>query len=155
MSMCSWDAFRQRVRNAAGQPNTGLHSTRLGPFALFDTVLTVLITAAVWIYFRSDRCSGFDLGSLVGLIVVVLLISVPVHMLFGVETAGVKLARKLITSIGSALKTTQSTFSSIKESSPVPSSPDTSAQTTDSYPLDADCWRAAPVDETDQDFSDI
>lgn len=169
MSSCpfpsSWNEVRATVNDVVGQPGQGVHAARIGPFALVDTLATVIAFAVVWYYF-APKCWGT--GRAVLCFLLVLLLTVPIHMAFGVETAGVKLARRMW--FDSDSNSPSSRFSSMKrrlfsDSADGSSSDNTDptptpriagpGQDTDSYPLAADWWRAAPVDETNQDFSDI
>lgn len=72
----------QRWKNITGAPGTGVHSVRIGPFALIDVSATVLLAMLISYKYRY---------SFVNVFVVLIFISVPFHMMFGVETALIKM----------------------------------------------------------------
>lgn len=163
-------------------PYQGIHKCRIGPFALFDTVLTILVCLLIW-YYTAPRCWGT--GRFVIFLCLVFLLSVPIHMYFGVETEGVKRVRawwngndseqdnpstkdtttssSLSTTLSNHLNTVKSLFtgssSSSSSNSPSPSEPEAqisgAGQDTDYYPLDREDWRASPFTTQYQDFSQI
>ena len=92
MSACPCFArIAARLRQAAGAPGSGAHALRLGPFALVDVALTVVVGWALfrWLAARHPSLRGNLACFLVGLLAA----TVPVHLLFGVETAAVRMLR--------------------------------------------------------------
>jgi len=158
------------ILDTLSQPGQGIHKYRIGPFALFDTVLTILVCWLIWYYF-APKCWGT--GRFVLFVCAVLLLSIPIHMYFGVETEGVKWWRKLSgspssddvygmgndsSSISSHLNTVKALFTGAKSSTPNGGQEVQIAgagRDTDYYPLDEEDWRAAPVDTQYQTFSQI
>jgi hypothetical protein len=87
----------EHYKDIAQAPGTGVHETRIlknssllifdypvtgNGFALVDTFATLLLSLIIAVWFRLDWPSVF---------IVLIFISVPIHMLFGVETNLLKL----------------------------------------------------------------
>lgn len=68
-----------------GAPNMGIHRARIGPFAFWDLVGTIILAAITAYYFGKGRFAFF--WHLLGWFV----IGEILHMLFGVNTAFVKI----------------------------------------------------------------
>jgi len=81
------------IRGLGGKPNEGVHKYRVGDYALVDLLLTIVITCALF-YYYAPPCWGYD--KLVLIVLGVLLLSIPIHMLFGVDTEGVRQFKKLV-----------------------------------------------------------
>jgi hypothetical protein len=77
MSTCPLSQFK----NVFGAPETGLHSVRFMGVALFDFGLTILLAMFITWKFGVP----LDLS-----IIATLIISLFIHMLFGVETGALK-----------------------------------------------------------------
>lgn len=71
-----------KYKSIAQDPKTGVHSLRVGKFALVDTFATLMAAMFLGVKFREDPVVIFC---------ILLLFSVPIHMLFGVDTALIKL----------------------------------------------------------------
>jgi hypothetical protein len=159
------------LRQLGGTPGEGIHRYRIGPFALVDTVVTILVSLILWHYF-APPCWGN--GRLVIFICFVLVLSLVVHKMVGVNTAGVQIFDSWWN--GTPGYTTSDSSGSMSPSFNSPrtrmfQSDDLNAfssgepsviqvagpgQDTDKYyPLARDNWRAAPVNEQYQDFSQI
>ena len=136
-----WAGLSAALRDAAGSPGEGPHRVRIGPFALVDLALTVVVAVIVW-YLWAPRCWSY--GWFVVALVLLLALTVPVHMAFGVETAGVRLARQWFGAGAPAPRLSSGRVVSTHRAARV-----------GSYPLAADYWRAAPMREEAQDFSDV
>jgi len=90
---CSWASFRDAIRRAAGQPGEGIHRYRLGSFALVDALATVLVFGGLYYWF-APRCWGAGHAVVYALLIV--LLAIAVHMLFGVHTPMVMAAKRVL-----------------------------------------------------------
>lgn len=93
--VCS-NQFLSDYSGIAQAPETGVHSIRIGPFALIDVTATALLALIVtFIYYY--RCGGKIVSVLdfyyifVVVFILLVFISVPIHELFGVNTKLIKM----------------------------------------------------------------
>ena len=75
-----------QYKDIFGKPNTGIHSYRLFDIAIVDTLATILLG----VFLKNTLKIKLDL---VWVIVILVLVSVPIHMLFCVDTTLVKIFR--------------------------------------------------------------
>jgi hypothetical protein len=166
----SWADVRDTLRDAGGQPGTGVHAVRIGPFAAVDLLGTIVVSVLLWWYF-APRC--WSVLWMAVFVLAVLALSVPVHAALGIDTAAVKMARRWLgrsqhlssqytTSggdgggpVGRFSSSSSSSSSRLSATNSATSQVSGPGRDVDSYPLDVDQWRASPVDPSVQEFSSI
>jgi hypothetical protein len=72
----------QTLVSSFGEPHTGIHSYRIGPFALVDTVLTALVGIGIAHWYQ------FNTLSTLTFIAALFLVGELVHLVLGVKTSG-------------------------------------------------------------------
>ena len=70
-----------KYSNIFGEPKKGRHSYRIGPFAIYDMSLTIIVGWGLGYYFISQDIKGGLIGFLL-----LLLLGVIAHTLFCVDT---------------------------------------------------------------------
>lgn len=71
-----------QYRDSLGKPNEGVHSSRIGPFASFDLIGTIIIGCIIGYYLISPDA----IGCLYGFIILMLL-AICLHRIFRVNTS--------------------------------------------------------------------
>jgi len=66
-------------KDSLGQPGVGFHAARLGSFALWDIVSTIIIAIVLILYFRLNPVTT---------VIAITLLTIAIHWLFCVNTAG-------------------------------------------------------------------
>jgi len=72
-----------KYKNIFGEPDKGVHKYKLFGFAIVDFIATFVI---VWILYMIFKSGDFNLGTYIFLCILAVIISIPIHKMFCVDT---------------------------------------------------------------------
>ena len=71
-----------KYKDIFGKPNTGAHTFRVFDIAVVDVVVTFILALCIWFVIDKKK----NIYNLVFIFVILIVISVPIHKLFCVDT---------------------------------------------------------------------